>query len=365
MNAALLFVALAASGPSELQAVLDSARESQDVPGASAVVIREDEVVFAGGSGVADLESASPMTVDTVLYMGSVTKVLTAILALKLVEDGRLGLDDAVPGIAVNGQREAPVVRVAHLLTHSAGLEREGDFGYWFSGDFPDAAALREYLADTTLRSNPGDSLHYSNVGYGALGLAIEQASQQCFGEALRARVLEPLGMSKTGVSASGETVATGYTPAGRILPSQRRPFAGVGRRVGDRHVRMYHNARAMSPAFGAHTSARDLGRLAMFLLGHGGDTVLSSEIRTRMHERQASGWGLGLRLQRRTGHTVARHDGWFAAHRSHLLLDIDAGIAVVVQANSDNAATGKLADALYEAVLRLEQERVQVPDAS
>ena len=132
MTAALLLVAFAASGPADLQAVLDRVRDSQDVPGVSAVVIRQNELIFAGASGVADLETASPMTADTVMYMGSLTKILTAVLALQLVESDLLGLTDPVAGIAVGSESDESAIRVDHLLTHSAGLEREGDFGYWF-----------------------------------------------------------------------------------------------------------------------------------------------------------------------------------------------------------------------------------------
>jgi CubicO group peptidase (beta-lactamase class C family) len=114
----------------------------------------------------------------------------------------------------------------------------------------------------------------------------------------------------------------------------------------------MYHNARAMSPAFGAYSSARDLGNLARFLLGHEGEDVLSQAMRSRMHERQASGWGLGLKIRRLAGRKVTRHDGWFAAHRTHLLLDVENGMGVVVMANSDNATPGLIADALLEAAL-------------
>jgi CubicO group peptidase (beta-lactamase class C family) len=352
MNSALLLVGLIASGPLDLQAVLDRVRDKQDVPGISAVVIRNNEIVFAGASGVADLESARPMTADTVMYMGSLSKILTAVLALQLVESHELGLEDPVGGIAIESEQDTSAIRVAHLLTHSAGLEREGNFGYWFTADFPDSTSLARYLANTKLRFAPGTDLHYSNVGYAALGRVIEEASNQSYGDALRERVLEPLEMTASGVAGTGKFVSTGYTPAGRIVPSKARPFAGVGRQVGRRHVRVYHNARAMSPAFGVYTSARDLGRLALFLLGNGADSVLSQAMRRRMHQRQASGWGLGLRVQRKDGRTLARHDGWFAAHRSHLLLDIDAGSAVVVQANSDNAATGKIANALLEAAL-------------
>jgi len=352
MTAALLLVALTASGTANLQAVLDQIRDAQDVPGVSAVVVRQNEIVFAGASGVANLETAQPMTADTVIYMGSLTKILTAVLALQLVESDELALDDPVSGIAIDSDRDDSTIQVAHLLTHSAGLEREGNFGYWFTADFPDTAALARYLASTVLRFTPGTSLHYSNVGYAALGRVIEQATDQHYGDALQTRLFAPLNMTASGVGGSGEGVATGYTPSGRVIPSTERPFAGVGRKVGTRYVRMYHNAQAMSPAFGAYTTAHDLGQLASFLLGQGGESVLSSEMRVRMREPQASGWGLGLKIRRLQGRKVARHDGWFAAHRAHLLLDVANDTGVVVLANSDNATPGKIAEALLEATL-------------
>ncbi len=353
---ALAVLAAAAATDLHLQSVLDRMRIAQAVPGVSVVVTRHSDVVFAGGSGVADLESGRAMTADTVLYAGSLTKILTAVLTLRLVEENQLALNDPVAGIS-RGTRDVPGITIAHLLTHASGLAREGDFGYWFSADFPDTKALIHYLADTELRTPPGTALHYSNVGYAALGIVIERATGQTYGEALRARVLEPLDMSSSGAPGPGPDVARGYTPVGRIIPSEQRPFAGVGRAVGERHIREYHDARAMSPAFGAYSSARDLGRLARFLLGFGHDAVLSQEIRVRMRTRQSSGWGLGLKVGRLDGRPVARHEGWFAAHRSHLLMDLDDRIGIAVLTNSDSAAPARIAAALFAAMLQSDRE--------
>jgi len=116
----------------------------------------------------------------------------------------------------------------------------------------------------------------------------------------------------------------------------------------------MYHDAKAMSPAFGAYSTARDMGRLALFLLGDGNEDVLSLETREAMRERQRSGRGLGVGLERDGDQVLATHGGWFAAHRSQLLLDHENGIAVIVLTNSDNAAPRRIANALYRAALLL-----------
>ncbi len=359
MNPALpifsLIAALSATANANLQAVVDEYRESQDVPGVSAVVIKNNQVIYTGASGMADLATGREVTADTVFYVGSLSKVFTAVLTLNLIEADQLSLVDTVPGIAVDSAGGTATISVSHILTHASGLEREGNFNYWFTAEFPDADALGDYLRGAELRAPPGTDLHYSNIAYSALGPVIERAAGQSFSDALRTRVLEPLRMRSAGAAGPVENIANGYTPPGRIIPSEDQPFAGVGELVGDRHVRMYHDAKAMTPAFGIYASARDMGRLARFLLGYGGDDVLSKRMRARMRQRQASGWGLGLKVQRYKGHSVARHDGWFAAHRSHLILDVRDGIAVIVMTNGDNANPTKIAEALFDAALEVE----------
>jgi len=363
MNAALIFVALAATTAPDLQRVIDQMRAEQDVPGVSAVVTRRGEVLFAGASGQANLESGQPMTPDTVLYAGSLSKILTAAVALQLIDEGKLSLNEVVSGIASDSPEENNEVRLSHLLTHTSGLAREGDFGYWFSANFPDAPDLAKYLATTELRSAPGTSYRYSNIGFAALGPVIEAASGQHYTDALQTRLFKPLGMDASGAPGPGPDVASGYTPAGRLIPNAERPFAGVGREVGNRHIREYHDARAMTPAFGAYTTAQDLGRLTRFLLGYGGDGVLSSDLRTQMVTSQGSGRGLGLGVGRHEGRPVARHSGWFAAHRSHLLLDLQTQIGVAVLANSDSASPAEIAEALLAIAYEHETTQQQSPD--
>ena len=347
MSFALITATLAVAASADFQSLLDRVQARQDTPGISAVVSHGDATWFAGGSGVADLATMQAMTADTVLYAGSISKVYTAVLALQLVEAGKLRLDDVVDQIGTRSDDVEPIT-VHHLLTHASGLGREGDFGYWFSGVFPNREALLDYLTGAPRRSAPGATLHYSNVGYAALGTIIEDVTELSFGEALEQRIAQPLELSATGAPGPVSGIAPGYTPSGRIIPSRERPFAGVTTPVGDRYLREYHDAAAMSPAFGVYTSAQDLGALARFLLSNGNDSVLSAEMRRRMRTRQASGWGLGLKIGRFRGSTVARHEGWFAAHRSHLLLDADTGLSIVVMTNSDGGAPALAAEALY-----------------
>jgi len=356
MTAALLLNVLVGGEAANLQAILDHARSAQDIPGVSAVVTRHDEVLFSGGSGVADLQTGRKMTADTVLYAGSLTKLLTGVLTLRLVDEGSISLDSTVDGIADNDPAEAPAITVAELLTHTSGLEREGNFGYWFSADFPDRASLRDYLGNTELRTVPGAKESYSNIGFAALGLFIEKTTGERYFDALRHDVLEPLGMDSTGSPGPVAGIARGYTPRGRIIPSAEHAFAGVGKAIEGRHLREYHDARAMTPAFGVYTTANDLGRLAQFLGGYIASDLLPAALRRRMVTPQASGRTLGLGIEHYNGRTIARHGGWFAAHKSHILIDPESGIGVVVMANSDNADPDAIAKVLFREALHGEQ---------
>lgn len=361
MNIPLIMAAIAATNALELQLVLDHVRIDQKIPGVSVVVAQRDEILFAGASGVADLESGRAMTPDTVLYAGSLSKLFTVVLTLQLAERDKLSLDDVVDGIAVTSAHDS--IRVRHLLTHSSGLDREGDFNYWFNAEFPDKTALASYLHDTDLRSLPGASSSYSNIGYAALGPIIEQASGQSYDDTLSSHMLKPLGMNTSGSLNPGPELSSGYSPVDTVIPSEERPFAGLGRHVGNRRIREYHNANAMTPAFGIFSSARDLSRLAQFLLGYGGEEVLSDDMRTDMMASQAGGRGFGIRLGKYRGRAVARHGGWFAAHQSHLLLDLQSGISVVVMSNGDSASPGKIAEALLDSALDNKGGKQPSPD--
>lgn len=111
---------------------------------------------------------------------------------------------------------------------------------------------------------------------------------------------------------------------------------------------------RFVGTAFGAYSTARDMVRLLLFLLGTGGEEAPSEEVRSRMCEPVASYRGFGLCVEFIGGWRVARHGGWFGAYRSHLLLDPARGIGIVVLANSDSASPGSIVDELYRTIARL-----------
>ncbi|MEM7605258.1 MAG: serine hydrolase domain-containing protein [Myxococcota bacterium] len=337
---------------SGLQAVLDSARS----PGVAAAVIVRD-LRWQGAAGFANLETRRAMSATTPVYIGSVSKPLTAALALLLAEEGRLSADsrlvDLLPGWSFGAEGDAMALR--HLLTHTAGLPREGH-PYWFTGVFPQAGDLRR-IASAGLQSAPGAEWQYSNLGYALIGQTLMRAGRGTYAELLRSRLCAPLGLANTGVGQPAD-LARAYTAPGRRTGRGGQDFAGHGARVGERFERVYHGAQAMTPAFGVHSTARDLGTFLSALLADA-----AAEARSPLRAINASmftvqhpfddggGWTFGLRATSDAHGAYLRHNGWFAAYRSHVQLRPDRGTAVAVVANADDSQPEAIGAALFEVV--------------
>ncbi|MCR9096944.1 MAG: beta-lactamase family protein [bacterium] len=205
--------------------VLDYRVASGARAGFVALVAREGRVVYARTTGMADLEKQAPMTLDTRFHLASMSKAITAVAALVLVDDGRLGLDDPVAGIlpafaspmVVTGRDaegefetdflEMPIT-VRHLLTFTSGIGGYAETDdpldrLWRSPDIEIAglgtlADRIDHVASRPLYERPGERWRY---GWSAdvLARVVEVASGQPFDAFLRERIFEPLGMTATG----------------------------------------------------------------------------------------------------------------------------------------------------------------------
>jgi D-alanyl-D-alanine carboxypeptidase len=204
-----------------LQNVLDSLVAA----GAAGVLMhyRDEHGRWSGASGVAEIGTGRPVDPDGWFRIGSVTKTFTAAVVLSLVGDGVLRLDDScerwLPGLVPGG--DGIVVR--QLLNHTSGL-------YNYTDDLPEPKQLvldrykhwepQRAIGMATAHDPlfaPGSSWSYSNTNYILLGLLIEAATGRSYAEAIRARVLEPLGLQQTIVPRDEVTLpephAHGYLP--------------------------------------------------------------------------------------------------------------------------------------------------------
>jgi len=152
--------------------------------------------------GMADLEGHVAMKISSPIRIGSITKTFTATLVLILVDEGKLSLDDKLQKFLPTYPR-GDQITVRHLLKHTSGIVtwdendeiRQSIFdgtGSWTIDQLIDWAAGQPFL------SEPGVAFHYSNIGYFILGKIIEDASGMTVAQAIRAKIVLPLGLKNT-----------------------------------------------------------------------------------------------------------------------------------------------------------------------
>ncbi len=194
--------------------MLDFLQAHPDVPGAALAVAKDGKLVYARGFGHADLERKQPVQPDALFRIASVSKPITAVAVLQLVERGKLKLSDRVFDVlglqepkdqGVSFDPRWRKVTVEQLLHHTGGWDRDKSFDPMFRSPeicrtlqidppaMPDA--IIRYMLLQPLDFNPGTRHVYSNFGYCLLGRVIEKASGQPYEAYVRREVLLPLGI--------------------------------------------------------------------------------------------------------------------------------------------------------------------------
>lgn len=337
--------------------------EHRGAPGAQVAIRLGKELVHSSAHGVADLRSEEPLRPDHVFRVASHSKSFTATAVLRLVERGRLRLDDTVG--ALLGEFDATDiadVSVRELLGHTGGIIRDGvEADWWQLGrPFPDRSELVELAREVGKVYEPQRFFKYSNIGYGLLGLIIEQTTGQGYAEHLTAEVLQPLGLADT-------TPEQDPGRAGDYAAGHSRPHGRDRGRVGVDHV----DTAALAAATGFGSTATDLSRFyAAHVLG---DEELLSDRSKRLMQRAESSvvragskdaYGLGLVISTVGSRTMVGHSGGYPGHITRTMVDPESGLGVCVLTNAVDGPAEPLATGLVQLIdLLLAEPETTVPD--
>ena len=182
----------------QVQALMTRYLEDANVVGVSVGVERGTEVLVRGGWGMADRESKRPATADTSYRLGSVSKQFTAALIMRLVERGKIALDDLVEGHLPTLPRKWRGITVRQLLNHTSGVPDFTDTGSknWPKSLTPDG--LLGLVADDGLHFAPGTKYEYSNTNYAMLAMMAEKHYARPLATILDDEIAKPLGMKTT-----------------------------------------------------------------------------------------------------------------------------------------------------------------------
>jgi CubicO group peptidase (beta-lactamase class C family) len=189
------------------------------VPGVALGIVRDQDLLWSGGFGYADLESGRPMDADTMFGVASITKTFTSTAIMQLRDRSRLSLDDPVA-------RYIPEIRkvrcrfgtprditLRRLMTHQSGLVGEAPTGHWWTMKFPSVAQILAMLPTVEVVNEPEAAFKYNNLAFVLLGEVVARVARRTWKQYVRQQILEPLGMESSGFEVDNARNATGYMP--------------------------------------------------------------------------------------------------------------------------------------------------------
>ena len=355
--------------------------------GAAVGVFVGGEAVLSAGFGVADGATGAAVTPEHRFRIGSLTKPVTALALLLLIEEGRARRGDPALRFAPEIGRVrnpfpgAPGPTLAQLATMTGGLAREPEplAPYALGAPADWLETLGRALEHTRFEFEPGTRYRYSNIGYAVLGAAVERAAGRPFLEFVRERVLQPLGMDATGFSpglSPGAADGAERIPAGaeRIAVGAERiavghAAEGDGSADGDASRRERDGRGYRVPNGGLWATVADLGVLLRFLVGIASprfDAVLPAAARRDNLSPVVAdadlgrGYGFGFMARRLTdaggaGFTAYGHLGNLAGYRAAGWIEPGTDAAVVVLRNAGGeSVSGAAAAGLARVVAAL-----------
>src|SRR5688500_208049 len=211
----LLMVAMAplhASQGDAIDAIVRDEMAAQRIPGMAVAVIRRGDIVKSQGYGLANVEHNVAVTPQTIFQSGSLGKQFTATAIMLQLQDGKLSLSDPLAKF-FPGPDTWRTITIRHLLTHTSGIPDYNDGMLDYRKDYSEDDLVK-FAVSLPLDFVPGAEWKYSNTAYQLLGIIVGKVSGNFYGDVLRERVFEPLGMSTARVISEADIVlhrAAGY----------------------------------------------------------------------------------------------------------------------------------------------------------
>jgi D-alanyl-D-alanine carboxypeptidase len=344
--------------PARIDTIVADAFADRASAGAAVEVVRRGQVIVKKGYGKANVELEVPMTERNVFRIGSMTKQFTAAAIMRLVERGKVKLDDEVGKLLPDAPLQGKHVTVAQLLTHTSGIKNYSELKEVHEPLPLPPARLFALLKDQKFEFEPGQSWRYSNTNYYLLGLIIEKLSGRKYADFLHDEVLALAGL-----------MHTRYCDNDAIIPGRAEGYSPNGPRL--------KNAPPidMSAPFAGGALCSTVDDLVAWAQALAGGKVVSAASYAKMTtpvitaDGKAPPYGFGLNLADLYGHRRVWHNGGINGFNSVLVSFPDDGLTVVVLANSDGGIANEVARAIVRAVFGLpplpQPKRVPLADAS
>ena len=343
VTALALPVAHLTAAPTAVAPRLQPFVQKHELAGAVALVVGKDKVLAVEAVGFADVAGKRAMKTDSMFWIASQSKPMTATAVVMLVDEGKIALDDAVEkylpefrGQMVVAEKDGEhqllrkpghPITVREVLSHVSGLPFQSDVEKPTLDGLPLEAAVRSY-AMTPLQSEPGTKYQYSNAGINTAARIIEVVTKMKYEEFMQQRLFTPLGMKDTTfwpTKTQAKRIAKSYRPDKAKANLEEFPISQLIYPLSDRTHRF------PMPAGGLFSTAQDTARFCQMLLNGGqldGQRYLSDAAFKELTRRQTpvslkDSYGLGFSV----GSDSFGHGG---AHATNMEIRPAKGVALV-----------------------------------
>jgi len=337
-------------------------QERLEIPGFILQVSRPDEE-WSVCSRFSDLEKKTPMTEHSPFPIASLTKMFTAVAILRLCEEKKLELRTPVSEILTDFQVKSADRRsttVEHLLSHTAGLPREGGGkNYWNTFDLPSQEEILTFIRTVPNFYPPGQRYKYSNLGSALLGTIVERVSGVSYDHFIENFILKPLELTRTTLRLPDEVsdFVPGYAPWEK--GSSRKRFEAI-------------DCRGLGGASKIISTANDVMRFAnLWIDPEFGSEVLSWETRQEMLRprwidgSQKSGRTLMANWIEREGVNIYAVYGWLPGYRCYLSLVPEQKIRVFSFCNVHDYSPTRIGEQVLDLLLRYSSDEGTDPGLS
>ena len=307
----------------------------QGIPGVAVGIVDHGKVTTRG-YGFANLELMAPVTDETIFESGSLGKMFTATAVMLQVQDGKLSLADPLTKFFPDAPPAWRGITVRNLLNHTSGIPDYTTSSFDYRKDYTEDE-LAHIAMRLTPEFPPGSRWNYSNTGYVLLGIIIHKVSGQFYGDVLKQRVFQPLGMSTARI-----------IDEAAIIPNRAAGYQHVNGKLA--------NQDWVAPALNTtadgslYWSVRDLVAWDTAVMRR---KILTPEswneilMPVRLTSGKTYPYGMGWALEERGGKPLQEHGGAWQGFKTQLSRFIGDSLDIIVLANAAEADPGRIADGI------------------
>jgi len=328
-----------------------------DVPGAAIAVVRDGEIQYKNGFGMANLEYDIPVTPSTIFHIASVSKQFTALSILLLENEGKLSLDDDIRKFIPEVPDFGKKITLRHLANHTSGLRDQWNLlalaGWRLDDVITKEHILKLVSKQKELNFNPGDEYLYCNTGFTLLAEVVARVSGKSFSEFTDENIFKPLKMSNT----------LFYDDHEKIVKNRAYSYQGAGDGY-KKSVLSYANVGATS----LFTTVEDLSLWAMNfenpVVGNQG-MIDKMKQRAILNNGDTIDYALGQVVSKYKGLNMISHGGADAGYRTFLGRFPDQKFSVIVFSNDASCDPGtlamKVADIYLKDLIKTEERDYEI----